>query len=135
MKILFICRANVGRSQIAEAIFNEKTKKHTATSAGISPGWWRGKKLSITKCVAPCMKELGYNINHEISKKLNKKMIDRADKIIVMAKKEIWPEYLKKSDKVIFWNINDPATEDIEFHRKVRDKIKILVEKLIKNLK
>lgn len=34
-KILFICSGNVGRSQIAEAFYNDFTESHNALSAGI----------------------------------------------------------------------------------------------------
>ncbi|MCL5101750.1 MAG: hypothetical protein M1544_00105 [Candidatus Marsarchaeota archaeon] len=39
MKVLFVCKANVGRSQMAEAIFNKLAKgMAVATSAGVDPG-------------------------------------------------------------------------------------------------
>ena len=37
MKVLFVCRGNVGRSQMAEAYYNFFTKSNMATSAGTDP--------------------------------------------------------------------------------------------------
>ncbi len=52
MKVLFICRANVGRSQMAEAIFNKFSEGNLAVSAGLNPPKeWEGKLLSKTKYV------------------------------------------------------------------------------------
>ena len=35
MRILFICRSNAERSQVAEALFNAASRRHRAFSAGI----------------------------------------------------------------------------------------------------
>ena len=57
MKVLFICKANVGRSQMAEAIFNNFTMgKASAISAGVDPGSYEGKMIEeVGPNVAACM--------------------------------------------------------------------------------
>ncbi|MBU2615719.1 MAG: low molecular weight phosphatase family protein [Nanoarchaeota archaeon] len=135
MKVLFICRANVGRSQIAEAMFNSISKKHKAISAGLNPPEkWEGQKLSKTKFVAPSMIELDYNVDEKISKKITNQMVDEAGKIIVIGEKDGWPDYLKKSDQVSFWDVEDPDKGGLELHRRVRDQIKSLIEDLVKEI-
>lgn len=119
---------------MAEAIFNSITKKHKASSAGLNPGKWLGKKLASTKYVKVCMKEIGINVDNNTSKKLNKKMTSGADKIIVIGEKERWPPYLKKSDNVDYWDIVDPDTEGIVVHRKIRDEIEKRVRRLVREL-
>lgn len=57
-----------------------------------------------------------------------------ADKIIVMAEKETWPDYLKKSDKVIFWEIEDMCGQSLDKFRQARNQIKSRVEDLIKEI-
>jgi len=134
MKILFVCKANVGRSQMAEAIFSKKSKDHEVSSAGISPGEWEGKKLSETKCVKVCLSEIGIDVNEKISKKLTKEMVQDADKVIAIVEKYIWPDFLENSEKVVFWKIADPKEENLEFHRKTLNEISQEVEDLIKSL-
>jgi len=134
MKILFICKANVGRSQMAESIFSKLTKKHQTFSAGVSPGSWEGKKLSETEFVKVCLSEIGLDVNEKVSKKLTEEMVINADKIVTIVEEELWPGFLKESDKVIKWDIADPGDEDLEFHRMTMNKIEKLVISLIKSL-
>ena len=46
MKVLFVCKSNIGRSQMAEAFFNKFSKNHKAISAGISTENHAGKMVS-----------------------------------------------------------------------------------------
>lgn len=120
---------------MAEAIFNSITKKHKAISAGLNPPkLWEGQKLSKTKFVASVMAEIGYDINDKFSKKLTKQMIDEAEKVIVIGEKEGWPDFLKKSNKLSFWDIEDPDKGELNLHRKVRNQIILLIKKLVKEI-
>jgi len=134
MKILFICRANVGRSQMAEAIFNSLTSDHIASSAGLNPPpQWEGQKLSKTKYVAPCLLEIGLDVSENISKRLSEKHVAEADHIIVIGEKNNWPDFLTKQN-VKYWGITDPDTGEMELHRSVRDEITILVKQLLSEI-
>ncbi|MDP3727867.1 MAG: low molecular weight phosphatase family protein [bacterium] len=137
MKVLFICKSNFGRSQMAEAIFNQISKKHKATSAGTKKGRVTGHKLKDFpehSNLFICMDEIGFNIRNNIAKLLTLEMVRDADKIIVMAEKETWPDYLKKSDKIVFWEIEDMCGQSLDKFRKARDQIKSLIEKLVKRI-
>jgi len=135
MKILFVCRANVGRSQMAESIFKKLSKKHQVESAGVSPGKWEGKTLHEATHVLPSLKEIDIVADENISKKITEDKVINNDIIIVIGvDKNTWPEYLKESKKVEFWDIEDPAHGDMDIHRKARDKIKQKVKELIEEL-
>ncbi len=134
MKIIFICKANVGRSQMAEAIFTKLSNQGSASSAGLDPGGWEGKKINSAKNLISCMKEIGYNLEEKISKKLTKEMVDNADKIIIIGEKENWPDYLINHN-IEHWEIPDAGGTDLDFHRKIRDQIKNKVKELIKRIK
>lgn len=132
MKILFVCRANVGRSQMAEAILNSLSSDHTATSAGLNPpAQWEGERLSKTQYVAPCMTEIGIDVSEKVSKRLTELMVTDADTIVVIGERNNWPQFLTNSGKVTFWDIIDPDIGEMELHRQVRDEIRTRVGNLI----
>lgn len=136
MKILFVCKSNVARSQIAEAIFNKLSKKHKAVSAGVAvEEKYVGKRLvDTTKYVVPVMKQIGIDVSDNLSKQLNEKMVDGADKVIVMTEREICPDYLLQNSKVDFWDIADPRHGGIEDQILTRDKIKKKILDLLKEI-
>ncbi|MEK6892808.1 MAG: low molecular weight phosphatase family protein [Nanoarchaeota archaeon] len=136
MKLLFVCKANVGRSQIAEAFYEKYSLNPNVKSAGYAPEEWEGKNLDTAQHVKVCMDEEGINVRKKISKKLNKEMADWADKIIVFdSKKQDWPAFLRESGRVEIWEIEDPRYSDLDAHRKIRDAIKGKVEILLKEIK
>ena len=141
MKILFVCRVNVGRSQMAAAFYNALTKSHDATSAGFSVGEHAGKKLSepvigsTSHHIVRAMKEKGLDLADNERTPITPEMIERSDKIIVLTKKEESPEYLQKSPKTEFWeNIAEMKGKSYEFNQKGRDQIEQKVKELIQRL-
>lgn len=132
MTILFICRWNAGRSQIAEALFNKYSKSNKAISAGTHATIYSGTKLSnVVSMVIKCMNEVDLNLSDKIQKPLTKQIVDKADRIIVLTEKKDLPQYILKYKKVTYWNIEDGAGKDYEFHVNMRNKIDSLVKKLI----
>ena len=101
MKVLFVCKGNVGRSQLAEGIFNSLTKKHRAISAGtIAKN--KGKLVkSVSIKNVKVLKEIGIDISKKKVKKLNKQMTDHLGKIIVFCDRRTWPDFLLKSNSCI----------------------------------
>lgn len=136
MKILFVCGANVGRSQIAEAFFNKYSKKHKAISAGqhFSETWYYGRKLKdFASDIVNIMKEKGIDVSEKITKQLTKELADSCDKIIFLNGPTEIPEYVNKS-KVIILNVPDLYQMPHKVQQEYRDKIKKIVLKLIKDL-
>ncbi len=135
MKLLFVCKSNFGRSQMAEAIFNQLSKKYQAFSAGIEEGRVTGRQLKNFpehENLFLCMDEMGIDLREKRSKLLTSEMVSQADKVVVMADKDSWPAYLRNSDKVISWQVDDPSGLSLAKFREVKDKIRDLVENLIK---
>jgi len=131
MKILFVCKWNVGRSQIAKALFNKYSKKHQAISAGTHAEKYVGVKLlQVSPYVIQCMNEWGYDLSNCTQTPLTKKVVNQADKIIFITDKKNLPDYLQNSNKIIFWEIEDRAGKDYVSHVVMRDQI----DKLVKNL-
>ena len=137
MKVLFVCKSNFGRSQIAEAIFNSVSKEHVATSAGAIQDRVTNFKLMDFpehENLFTCMDEIGIELRNQIAKQLTLEMVDESDKIIVMAEREFWPEFLQNSDKVTYWEIEDMCNKSLESYREARDQIRDLVEGLAEEL-
>ena len=98
--ILFVCKGNKYRSQIAEAIFNSMTAEHHAISAsGAKPAQKvSGDAIRLLKKV--------YNIDmgRQKSKRLTKSMLDNASKIIILCDPKDCI-LIPKNYKTEHWNI------------------------------
>ncbi len=140
MEVLFVCRGNVGRSQMAEAFFNSRISKHKAISAGtnslnLEGGIsYAGDKIGdISSNIVRCMKDEGIDISTQISKQLCKYTTNSVDLVVWITDRESVPDYLKNK-KMIYWDVEDAAGTSYEHHCFVRDKIKTLVDKLLLDL-
>lgn len=130
-KVLFICEANVGRSQIAEAFYNEYSKGKNAQSAGVVDV---GKKYNFVphSDVINVMREKGIDISQQKIKIVKPSMLENVEEIVVLCKPEILPQFVKESTiKVSFYEISDPYKRTYEELRKVRDEIEEIVLKII----
>ena len=123
--VLFVCVHNAGRSQMAEAFFNRMVE-------GKAVGFSAGTQITetINPLVVEAMQEVGIDISHEKPKMLTLDMMDRADKVITMGcgVDGICPAIIVPSED---WKLEDPAGKPIETVRKIRDEVKLRVEKLI----
>lgn len=139
MKILFVCRGNVGRSQIAEALFNNFSKNHSATSVGTKVVDKEGKSVEGemlkdregAKHIIAVMDEVGIDVRFAARKQVTKDSVDDSDIVVVMAEKETLPDYLLESDKVRYWEIGDPKNQTLEEVRATRDTVDGLVKELL----
>ena len=75
--VLFVCKGNSGRSQMAQAFFNKLCKPNRAISAGIL------LDKSIHPQTIKVMKELGIDIKNQTPKQLTQGLMESADKIII----------------------------------------------------
>jgi len=130
LKVLFVCKGNAGRSQMAEEFFNKFSKKHKAISAGTKAQ----TKKPLPEVVINSMKEVGIDVSKNKRKKLTKKMVQQADKVIVMCRADKLIKKAKKTGKVGFWKVMDAKGRSLAFHNKIRNQIKKKVEKLVKEI-
>lgn len=138
MKVLFICNANVGRSQVAHAYF-DTLSKHDSDSAGIAVDELAAMTFASKKhkdnptqrSVQYIRREFGVDIGEKEKQQLVPEMLVTADLAIVIAEKESWPGYLKEGGKVLFWDIQDPVTMADDFAENVYRQVQRRVERLV----
>jgi arsenate reductase len=78
-KVLFVCAHNVGRSQMAEAFFDQMANgRAKSTSAGTQPA------RKVNPVVVEAMREVGIDIGRRKPKMLTFEMLEHADRVITM---------------------------------------------------
>jgi len=121
--VLFICVHNSGRSQMAEAFFNQLAHgRACAASAGSSPA------DGINPTVAKVMQEVGIDISQNKPKLLTLEMMAGADRAVTMGCENSCPLTTVETED---WGLEDPEGKTIEQVRKIRDDIKNKVANLI----
>ncbi len=129
-EILFVCSGNVGRSQMAEGYYNHLTQTDEASSAGVDPKT-PAKYPQLPDYISAIMAEEGIDISHQLVKLITDEMVREAEKIYVMCSREACPDFLVESDKVTYWNIEDPFEMSTDELRKIRNQIKERVESIL----
>jgi protein-tyrosine-phosphatase len=120
--ILFVCVHNAGRSQMAAGFMQSLGKeKVKVLSAGSMP------KEQINPVAVEVMKEVGIDISNNQPKVLTTDAVKESDVVITMGCGDACPIFPGK-------RYEDPAGKDLETVRKIRDEIKIRVEKLLNEL-
>jgi arsenate reductase (thioredoxin) len=126
--LLFVCVHNAGRSQMAEALFNQMADgKARAISAGSKPA------ERINPVAVEAMQEIGIDISRNQPKLLTFEMMESAARVITMGCGEdsaCPASWVKTED----WKLEDPAGKPIEQVRKIRDEIKVRVQNLINEI-
>ncbi len=123
-EVLFVCVQNAGRSQMAAGLVKLRSDgRILVRSAGSQPA------AEIHPPVVAAMQELGVDMDQEFPKPLTDEVVRAADVVITMGCGDACPIYPGK--RYEDWTVDDPAGEDIETVRRIRDDIDGRVQKLI----
>lgn len=137
MKVLFICKSNQFRSQMAASLYNKMTGTVNAFSAGTyvgSKGEPEGiviEKYFRNPVFFELMEKNGMYIRNNHTKKLLPEMVEEADIVISMVERPFIPDFLEKNKKIIWWNVENPLYATKEVSEKTYDQIKNLIEQLL----
>lgn len=129
--VLFLCKGNVGRSQIAEAYYNYFLGERRAISAGVKHGRYLFKHP--VKEVVEIMLEDGIDISSKPVKRVTLKMALGVKNIFILCEKSLCPSFITKLPNVKYIEFADPQGKSISDLRKIRNDIKQFVSNLIKN--
>jgi protein-tyrosine-phosphatase len=139
MKVMFVCHANVGRSQAAEAFF-ARASKHEASSSGTHVDELMAKEKPASakmkdnsKLSLPYMLKQGIDISEKERTQITPELVAGVDRVIAILTPEEVPDYVKESGKLTMWDISDPATH-VARANELFDEIKILVDELVQEI-
>jgi protein-tyrosine-phosphatase len=126
-EVLFVCVHNAGRSQMAAGLVKLRSGGRVhVRSAGSSPG------EEVNPSVVEAMEELGVDMSEEFPKPLTDEVVRAADVVITMGCGDACPIYPGK--RYEDWVVDDPAGQDLDTVRRIRDEIDGRVHDLIASL-
>jgi protein-tyrosine-phosphatase len=131
MNVLFVCRANVGRSQAAAEFYNQIVPGKGASAGTIVNN--DGGKVGAQRGAANIinvMKEHDVDISNNIRTQVTEDIVNDYDKVVVMTEPETIPDWLRANQKTEIWTITDAKDQNIEKTREIAAAIKIKVQEL-----
>ncbi len=136
-KIVFVCKGNMHRSVVAMALYNVlKRDDSFASSCGTMveaegrTGRTEESYPSLWVFIDALKKLYGVDISNHVCTQVTPKVLEGANKIVVMAEEEFIPNWLRKYN-YIKWALPDPdhMTEDeaVKDIRGIKDKVESLL--------
>ena len=127
-KIIFICKGNQFRSQIAKALYNKYKKDDSlAESYGITVEEENnsGRKIATFSSLGTIIKSLkmkeGIDYSQEVCKQFTPEIINSADKVIFMDIDQVPKEYNNKD--YVYWRVKDFKNDGSTTQKMIEDKI------------
>jgi len=125
--VLFLCVHNAGRSQMALGWFNHLAgDRAIAWSGGSEPG------TEINPSAVAAMAEVGIDITGEFPKPWTDEIVHAADVVVTMGCGDACPWFSGK--RYEDWELADPAGQDVDAVRPIRDEIRRRIETLVAEL-
>ena len=125
--VLFVCVHNAGRSQMAAGFLQELGQgRIEVRSAGSEPA------DQLNAVAVQAMAEEGIDITSATPNILTTEAVQVSDVVITMGCGDVCPIFPGK--RYEDWELADPAGQDIETVRRIRDDIKTRVQHLVAEL-
>lgn len=128
-KIMFVCKKNSRRSQMAEGFARTLgSGKVAVASSGLEASYVDPKTVEI-------MSEVGIDISNQTSKPLSDFKAEDYDAVISLCGCGVnLPQEWVLTEVFQDWQLDDPEGQPVDIFRRVRDEIKERVEKLVQSL-
>jgi arsenate reductase (thioredoxin) len=125
--VLFVCVHNAGRSQMAMGWFQHLAgDRAIAWSGGSEPG------RQVNPSAVEAMREVGIDISGEFPKPWTDEVVRAADVVVTMGCGDACPVFPGK--RYEDWVLDDPAGQDVDAVRPIRDEIERRVRALLAEL-
>lgn len=125
--VLFVCVHNSGRSQLATVILRHLAGELVSvSSAGTVPA------TAVDPVVAQAVAECGIEADFDPPQQLSRDMVVAADVVVTMGCGEACP--VVPGRRYFDWSLDDPAGQDLERVRLIRDEVWRRVEGLLDDL-
>jgi arsenate reductase len=126
-EVLFVCVQNAGRSQMAAGLLKLRSQGQIhVRSAGSTPA------EEINPNAVSALEELGIDMSEQFPKPLTDEVVRAADVVITMGCGDVCP--ISPGKRYEDWELDDPAGQDLETVRGIRDEIDRRVRELISEL-
>jgi protein-tyrosine-phosphatase len=126
-EVLFVCVHNAGRSQMAAGLVRLRSAGRIhVRSAGSDPA------DSLNPAVIEAMEEIGVDMSEDFPKPLTDEVVRAADVVVTMGCGDACPIYAGK--RYEDWVIEDPAGQDLETVRRIRDDLDARIKALVGEL-
>ena len=126
-EVLFVCVHNAGRSQMAAGLVTLRSGGQIGVrSAGTEPA------DSVNPVVVEAMAELCVDLAKAFPRRLDDEAVRAADVVITMGCGDACPIYPGK--RYEDWELDDPADQDLETVRRIRDEIDERIQALVSEL-
>jgi len=127
VEVLFVCVHNAGRSQMAAGLLRLRSEgRIRVRSAGSAPAG------EINPNAVVALEELGVDVGEAFPKPLTDEVVRAADVVVTMGCGDACPIYPGK--RYEDWELDDPAGQDLETVRRIRDELDRRVQRLIAEL-
>jgi arsenate reductase len=127
--VLFVCKANAGRSQMSQALLERVAgDRHAARSAGSEAD----PAGSVHPPVVEVMRELGIDLADRRPHRLDRADAEWADVVVTMGCGDACPYIPGK--RYLDWDLADPKGLPLDDVRAVRDEIRVRIDTLVAEL-
>ncbi len=125
--VLFVCVHNAGRSQMAAGYLRHLGgDRIEVRSAGSAPG------EAVNPAAVEAMREVGIDLTAAVPRRLTTEAVGLSDVVVTMGCGDACPYVPGR--RYEDWKVDDPAGQDLETVRRIRDDIRARVERLVAEL-
>ena len=129
--VLFVCKANRGRSVMSQALFDRAAGgRHRAISAGSEAVPEGGPHPEVVEA----MRELGIDVAAQQPQRLTTELAAQADAVVTMGCGDACPVIPGRMQIRLDWDLDDPKDRPLEDVRATRDDIERRVRELVNEL-
>jgi len=142
VNVIFVCHANIGRSQVAEALFNLRSR-HKSSSAGVGVDQHMRENNVVSKTLKdgasnphaiPYMLERGVDVSESRRTQLTPEMVSAADLVVAILETSQKVDYLATAQNIEYWDMVDPVGHTQTFADDVFMEIEKRVEELVSRI-